>query len=424
MTQAKLPLVAGENFFLYCSHPEQSKFHSGKSIWSQRACLCGTGAGKTSAGLCEDACWALEHPGSVGYIFEPSYPMMKRILFPTLESPDFFGCRFPFTGNPLVADFNIGDMRLDWFNGSQWWFVSLDDAERAEGPNIDYAHVDEARLVRHFDEAWRTIVRRLRGSGRCSEPPIPGVWLTTTPDAPGSALFNVTENPSSVSPEMKVYRWSTFDNPVLPQAFKDEIMRTHSGGLADRFIFGKFATAATGSLPFDTAKHVRELEDKSLINRMRYGVDFGWSNPSAIVANAFDSDGRGYVVDEFYRSETSDESLAESALEMQKEWGRGVFYCDARFPQSIEKLRRAGLSAQAYTFKREDGLRELGSRLLVAGDGQPRQFVSRRCVNLISELLEYKEDVKERDHAVDALRYSLPLVPTSQINIRRARIRW
>jgi hypothetical protein len=44
-----------------------------------------------------------------------------------------------------------------------------------------------------------------------------------------------------------------------------------------------------------------------------------------------------------------------------------------------------------------------------ASDGKPRQFVSKRCVNLISELLEYREDVKENDHATDALRYSLPL---------------
>ena len=42
-------------------------------------------------------------------------------------------------------------------------------------------------------------------------------------------------------------------------------------------------------------------------------------------------------------------------------------------------------------------------------DGLPRQFVSKRCVNFISEALEYKEDVKERDHAIDAGRYSLPL---------------
>jgi hypothetical protein len=31
---------------------------------------------------------------------------------------------------------------------------------------------------------------------------------------------------------------------------------------------------------------------------------------------------------------------------------------------------------------------------------------SKRCVNRISELLEYREDVKENDHATDTLRYS------------------
>ena len=85
------------------------------------------------------------------------------------------------------------------------------------------------------------------------------------------------------------------------------------------------------------------------------------------------------------------------------------FWCDARFPQSILKLCLADLDAKPYTFKREDGLRELGSRLTPVSDGCPRQFVSKRCVNLISELLEYREDVKENDHATDALRYSLPL---------------
>ena len=127
------------------------------------------------------------------------------------------------------------------------------------------------------------------------------------------------------------------------------------------------------------------------------------------MVNAFDPDGRAYAVDEFYKRETTDEELAEAAKDLQEEWGEGTFWCDARFPQSILKLCRAGLDAKPYTFKREDGLRELGSRLTPASDGKPRQFVSKRCVNLISELLEYREDVKENDHATDALRYSLPL---------------
>lgn len=62
----------------------------------------------------------------------------------------------------------------------------------------------------------------------------------------------------------------------------------------------------------------------------------------------------------------------------------------------------------------QDGLVEVRAKtaFLHTGaysDGKPRQFVSKRCVNLISGLLEYQEDVKENDHAVDALRYSLPL---------------
>ena len=409
MRLEKLNLTPGADFLRYCPHPAQLPFHAGKGIYSQRACLCGTGSGKTKAGLAEDARWALDYPGSVGFIFEPSYPMMKRILFPTLESKDFFGCPYPFTQNPYVADFNRGDMRLEWFNGSQWWFVSLDDPEKAEGPNVDYAHIDEARLVRHFDSAWLTVVRRLRKSGRCMVSIQPGIWLTTTTDSPGSPLYNVTENPETNSPDMRIYRWSIFENPTLPKEFLAEIVRTHTGGLADRFIYGKFATVAAGSLPFDSSKHIRELTDKALIDRVSFGVDFGWSAPSAIVVNAFDPDGRAYAVDEFYKRETTDEELAEAAKDLQEEWGEGTFWCDARFPQSILKLCRAGLDAKPYTFKREDGLRELGSRLTPASDGKPRQFVSKRCVNLISELLEYREDAKENDHAVDALRYSLPL---------------
>jgi hypothetical protein len=80
----------------------------------------------------------------------------------------------------------------------------------------------------------------------------------------------------------------------------------------------------------------------------------------------------------------------------------------------IQKLKNesahALLDTKHYTLKHQDNLRELGSRLTPASDGKPRQFLSKRCVNLISELLDYREDVKENDNATDALRYSLPLV--------------
>jgi hypothetical protein len=81
------------------------------------------------------------------------------------------------------------------------------------------------------------------------------------------------------------------------------------------------------------------------------------------------------------------------------------------------------VNAVPYKFKREDGLRELNGRFALASDGKPRQYVSKRCVNFISEALEYREDVKERDHAVDAARYSLPIARTlGPVTIRSGRI--
>jgi hypothetical protein len=55
-----------------------------------------------------------------------------------------------------------------------------------------------------------------------------------------------------------------------------------------------------------------------------------------------------------------------------------------QLPHVAGKLRlipqAESLSAKPYTFKREDGLMELGSRLTPASDGKSRQFVSKRCV--------------------------------------------
>jgi hypothetical protein len=266
-------------------------------------------------------------------------------------------------------------MRLTFWNGSQWWFVSLDDAERAEGPNVDYIHIDEARLVRHLDTAWLTSVRRLRRSGRCSVPINPSIWLTTTTDYPGSDLFNITENPKSASPDMKIYRWSIFDNLTLSKEYVAEILRTHTGGLAERFVYGRFANVGAGSFPFDTSVHVRECLDVKVL-KIRYGVDFGWTNPSAVMVDGFDGDGRLWVLNEFYKTQCSAEDLIVALDGFRKIYGAGPVVCDKSEPESIAKFRRglpekgiAGFAAEAYMHKREDGLRDLGARFVRAGMG-------------------------------------------------------
>jgi hypothetical protein len=96
----------------------------------------------------------------------------------------------------------------------------------------------------------------------------------------------------------------------------------------------------------------------------------------------------------------------------RKIYGSGPVVCDKSEPESIAKFRRGlpergilGFAAEPYMHKREDGLRDLGARFAKAGDGHPRFNISSRCVNAISELLEYNIEVKERDHTVDGIRY-------------------
>jgi hypothetical protein len=113
------------------------------------------------------------------------------------------------------------------------------------------------------------------------------------------------------------------------------------------------------------------------------------------------------------------EDLISALQEFVKTYGNGPVACDPSCPETIDAMRRSGLNASGYHFKRQDGLRELGGRIPKAGDGMPRLFISQKCVNLISELLEFREDVKEHDHAVDATRYALKLKPTADFTAFR-----
>ena len=409
--------IPGKNSLLYCPTLKQFQFHAGRDIYFERAALCGGGAGKTLSGLFECVRWALDYPGSVGVITEPSYPMVRLNIIPALETKYLLGCPYPFLNHPYVANFNRQEMRLDWKNGSQWWFRSWDNPESIEGANVDYIHLDEARLILHLDTALLTAKRRLRGSGRCKIPVNPALWITTTTDKPLSVLFNELENPKTRNPESKIYRWSIYDNPFLSKAFVDAMVQSHTGGLAERFIFGRFADIGSGSFAFDSSLHVQEHPDVKTL-KISYGVDFGWTNPSAIIVEGFDGDGRLWVLDEYYKAQASAEDLMVALDGFRKTYGPGLVFCDKSEPESIAKFKRglpereiSPFQTEAYPHKREDGLRELGARFAKAGDGKPRFFISNRCVNAISELLDYKIEVKERDHAVDAIRYGIPLTP-------------
>ena len=199
---------------------KQQQFHDDRYEVFARLISAGTGGGKTEAGFHEAWSWTCENPDCVGYIFEPIYPMLNRILIPLME----MRLGAPLEKCPFVAQFHRTENRIKWRNGATWWLVGLDDPEMAEGPNVDWIWADEFRLVggsgpsarRKQETAWKVFIRRLRGSRPGNET---GLWITTTPDAPGSVLYEKFEDPVKRSPNSKVYRWGIDENTFLSEEY-------------------------------------------------------------------------------------------------------------------------------------------------------------------------------------------------------------
>jgi len=327
----------------YIPHKGQREFHLDRYKWRFRLLSGGIGSGKTIAGAFEMIDYLIDNSGAVGYVFEPTFPMVKKNLIKG-SFERLLGR--PIEGNYFVEEFNRSDSYILFRNGSRLWFGSLDRPESAEGANIDLIMLDEARLLKHkFADAWSSILGRIRGS-------VPntywnGAYVTTTPNAPGSDLFNFFEDEELKDPQAKVYRMSLYDNKdYVPKEYIDSLVRRHTGTYAKAFIYGLFTELGFGSFAYDGTIHKLDNIDMNCIKEVNYGVDFGWTNETAIVAIGYDGDDRAYILDEFYKTQVEDETLIQECHDMIEKWGKGNFWCDPSEPRSINELSKSGLTAR------------------------------------------------------------------------------
>jgi phage terminase large subunit len=158
---------------------------------------------------------------------------------------------------------------------------------------------------------------------------------------------------------------------------------------------------------FDREKHVftdavYETIDKSV------GVDFGYTNPSALLKVERSTENKFYVVQEWYKTGKTTPEIIEVASSMSGNY----YYPDPAEPDRIAEMRKAGLNVREVSKDIEAGISTV-REMFKSG----RLFIHASCKNLILELETYrypekKPDknereipIKEMDHAVDALRY-------------------
>lgn len=357
-----------------------------------RAFLSGVGAGKTAAGLMMAINEAIRQPGSVGVVIAPTYPLIRDVLYAELDR---------WLPQELIKDFSRHENILTLNSGSIIRFRSAENdrqIERLRGPSIAWFYLDECTLMPKM--VWDIMIGRTRQIGyECK------AWITGTPKGFNWVydIFVKTPTPDSFILSNIPSRSNTY----LSEDYFRSLEEQYRGQFAAQELHGEFVRFEGLVYPgFTPDKIVRDIPEH--YDKVVYGVDWGFRNPSCILAIGV-KDEVVYVLEEFYRTRVTDDELIGIAEQMQKKWGVGAFYCDPSEPGSIEKFQRAGINAQKANNNVNAGIRAVTAKIETN-----RLCVHESCQNTINEfgMYQYADNGKDtplkiHDHALDALRYSV-----------------
>ena len=358
-----------------------------------KAFISGIGAGKTAVGLMCGLNEALRQPKSVGVIIAPTYPLIRDVLYTEMDK---------WVPQELIKDFSRHENILTLNNGSVIRFRSAENdrqIERLRGPSITWFWIDEATLLPKM--VWDIMIGRTRQIGyECK------AWITGTPKGFNWIydIFVKRPMPNSVI----LANVPTRSNIYLSEDYFRSLEEQYKGQFAAQELHGEFVMFEGLVYNFTPAMIVMDIQEH--YDKIVYGVDWGFRNPSCILAIGVKEE-KIYVLDEFYRVRVTDDELVDIANQMQQKWGVGPFYCDPSEPASIEKFHRAGINARKANNDVNAGIRAVTAKIETN-----RFYVHERCQNTINEFGMYiypeagtnkDAPLKIHDHAMDTLRYAI-----------------
>jgi phage terminase large subunit len=154
---------------------------------------------------------------------------------------------------------------------------------------------------------------------------------------------------------------------------------------------------------------------------MIYSVDWGFTNPMVCVIIGFDTDGRKYIVKEFYKSQEKVINLIRWVKDQNIIWSNALErgYGDPAEPQFIHDFNAEGMNMGYANNEVLPGINKVFDALEPKGDGLPSLFVCEDCENVVEEFSVYRfKDAKDgaplqenplkvNDHSMDAVRYAV-----------------
>lgn len=339
-------------------------------------------------------------------------------------------------------------------NGSEIVIGGLDNTSRFMSTEFDWIYVQEAREAEEAE--WEDLTSRLRNGVL----PFQFIIGDTNPDGPSHWILLRARTGN-----LRMIESRHEDNPVLFDAVRGEMTPagvTYIGrldnltGVRHKRLRGGLWVGAEGMVYdlWDPAVHVIEREIPDTWPRY-CAVDFGYTNPFSCLWIAEDPDGRLYVYRQVYGVQRLVRDWAHMLHDLTAAGSERILYwvtdhdLESRFDLEAHlghSAHQCGSSDAAYVPTvpaRKDvttGIEAVSERLKIAGDGSPRLFVLKdSLVEMDALLVERKEPVcledefprytwatarsqnagvvtleepvKRFDHALDALRYGVMLLP-------------
>lgn len=329
--------------------------------------------------------------------------VMHNIIEP-LNGPHFMNNTIRY--NRGLGEFNVFDKKV--------YVVGAND-ERAEGKirgsTFAGALVDEATIIP--ETFFKMLLSRLSIEGA-------KLFATTNPDSPLHWLkSDFIDRKDEL--DISVFRFTLDDNPSLGKVYKDNLKKEYKGLWYKRFILGDWVLAE-GSIYdfFDTDIHTT-TGPKTYAKQYFIGVDYGTTNPFAAVLVGFNDDAHPalWVEKEYYWDSKAmgyQKTDSDYARDLEREFGGypvSIIYLDPSAASFEVELKRNKKPVKQANNDVLDGIRYVGS-LIAQGD----LIICRQCKNLIKEIEGYVWDMKsskngkeaplkQKDHAVDAMRYAL-----------------
>ncbi len=377
-----------------------------------RVLCCGRRWGKTTLAIDQiKACAALRAGSRIAYI-APTFQQARDIAWTQLKRE----CK--------NAAKNINETRLEitLYNDSLIILRGWESIETLRGQKFNFIVIDEVASMRNFWLAWQEVVRPTLTDYKGE------VLFISTPKGFNHFydLFNLQETDA----DYKSFHYSTYDNPHVP---KEEIDKAKQELSPERFAQEYMAdfkkTEGLVYKEFDRARNVltpQQIEEvKTRPHEILVGVDFGYTNPCAVLTILRDRADCLYVSTEFYETKRTDADVADyvATLKAQR------VYPDPESPGAIEELRKRHVNLRDVIKGKDsiaNGIQRVREQLKAN-----KLFVSTECKNLIMEFETYvypdKKDDKnnpenpqdENNHALDALRYVVAMTQPQNQGVRQ-----